>query len=48
MQCIKYLKHKLNMINNTYLYPIRTSDYSLFNTSPPRIFYLPSNSPKNL
>ena len=27
-QHIKYLKYKLNMINKTYLHPIRTSDYS--------------------
>ena len=27
-QYIKYLKYKLNMINKTYLHPIRTSDYS--------------------
>ena len=27
-QCIKDLKYKLNMINKTYLHPIRTYDYS--------------------
>ena len=27
-QCMKYLKYKLDMINKTYLHPIRTSDDS--------------------